>query len=253
MKVVAISAGLGQPSSSHLLAERLAGATGADEVEHLELRLLAHDLVNAMLTRVQSAPLQQAIDDVVAADALVVVSPVFNGSFAGLFKMFFDVLHEGALLDKPVLLAATGGTERHSLAIDQAMLPLFFYLKAAVVPTAVFAATSDWGHDEALERRITKAARELAVMVRVRQGQARPEAMAEVSGWAPTDALAENIRRGDSMADPRLLGADEQGADQPEDREATDAGAGAGNPGGAVARTRDLTLDKSFEEMFDQI
>lgn len=165
MKIVGISAGLSQPSSSRLLLDRLVTATGADEVQVVELRELGHDLVNHMLTRVSSPALQRALDSVIDADALVVVTPVFNGSYAGLFKMFFDVLDEGSLRGKPVLLAATGGTARHSLAIDQAMLPLFFYLKAAVVPTSVFAATDDWGDDSGLDRRVTQAGRELAQMV----------------------------------------------------------------------------------------
>ncbi|ROR54879.1 MsuE subfamily FMN reductase [Luteococcus japonicus] len=172
MKIVAISAGLGEPSSTQLLGERLLKAAGADQVHHVELRLLAHDLVNSLLTRMQSPALEQVITEVVEADALIVVSPVYNASVSGLFKMFFDVLHEGALLDKPVLLAATGGTPRHSLAIDQAMLPLFFYLKAAVAPTAVFAATDDWGDaGSGLDGRIERAGRELAAMVRVRRGE----------------------------------------------------------------------------------
>lgn len=180
MKIVAISAGLGEPSSTQLLGERLLKATGADQVHHVELRLLAHDLVNSLLTRMQSPALEQVITEVVEADALIVVSPVYNASVSGLFKMFFDVLHEGALLDKPVLLAATGGTPRHSLAIDQAMLPLFFYLKAAVAPTAVFAATDDWGDaDSGLEGRIQRAGRELAAMVRVRRGESLGDAVDE--------------------------------------------------------------------------
>ncbi|MEL4356495.1 MULTISPECIES: CE1759 family FMN reductase [unclassified Luteococcus] len=222
MKVVAISAGLGQPSSTHLLAERLVQATGADQVEHLELRLLAHDLVNALLTRVQSPALQRAVSDVVEADGLVVVSPVFNASFSGLFKMFFDVLHEGALLDKPVLLAATGGTPRHSLAIDQALLPLFFYLKAAVVPTAVFAATEDWGDaGSGLERRIGRAGRELAAMVRLRTDESLPEALDE---------------------DPQEQDEPQSGAPQPLTRKKAQ-----------TATAGDFTLTKSFEEMFDAI
>lgn len=215
MKVVAISAGLGEPSSSHLLAERLVSASGADQVEHLELRLLAHDLVNALLTRVQSPALEQAVADVVESDGLVVVSPVFNASFSGLFKMFFDVLHEGALLDKPVLLAATGGSSRHSLAIDQALLPLFFYLKAAVVPTAVFAATEDWGDSASgLDRRIARAGRELVSMVRLRTGESLPDVLAQEEAATPSDTPKKKAR---------------------------------------AATAGDFTLTRSFEEMFDAI
>ncbi|HIW28785.1 MAG TPA: NAD(P)H-dependent oxidoreductase [Candidatus Luteococcus avicola] len=165
MKIVGLSAGLSQPSSSRLLLDRLVAATGAEEVQVVELRELGHDLVNHLVTRVASSALQQAMEAVAEADALVVVTPVFNGSYAGLFKMFFEVLDEGTLRGKPLLMAATGGTARHSLAIDQAMLPLFFYLKAAIVPTAVFAATDDWGDDSGLARRVEQAASELVQMV----------------------------------------------------------------------------------------
>ena len=88
------------------------------------------------------------MDAVAAADGLIVVSPIFSASYSGLFKSFFDVLDPAALDGKPVLIAATGGTERHSLVLDHALRPLFSYLHAVVVPTGVFAATSDWGSRE---------------------------------------------------------------------------------------------------------
>ena len=96
------------------------------------------------------------------------MTPVFNGSYSGLFKLFFDALDEGAMKARPVLLAASGGTARHSLAIDHAMLPLFFYLKASVAPTAVFAATDDWGADSGLSARIERAGADLAALVHQR-------------------------------------------------------------------------------------
>ena len=85
------------------------------------------------------------IDRVHGADGLVVVTPVFAASYSGLFKTFFDVLDKDALDGKPVLIAATAGTARHSLVLDHALRPLFAYLHAVVVPTGVFAATDDFG------------------------------------------------------------------------------------------------------------
>ena len=102
------------------------------EVTHLELRTLAVDLANHLATRVPGAALREAFDAVCAADGVIAVTPVFNGSYSGLFKLFFDALDEGAMKGRPVLLAATGGTARHSLVIEHAMLPLFYYLKALV-------------------------------------------------------------------------------------------------------------------------
>ncbi len=83
-----------------------------------------------------------------SADAVIAVTPVFSASYSGLFKSFFDVLDEDALDGKPVLIGATGGTARHSLVLEHALRPLFAYLRATVVPTAVFAATEDFGGAE---------------------------------------------------------------------------------------------------------
>jgi len=171
--LVVVSAGLSQPSSTRLLADRLsAAAVGAAAglgvqlaVQVVELRDLAHDLMNHLLTGFPPAPLKQAIDAIEAADAVIAVTPVFNASYSGLFKSFFDVLGQEALADKPVLIAATGGTARHSLALEHALRPMFAYLRAVTVPTSVFAASEDWGGDESqgqLRGRINRAAGELA-------------------------------------------------------------------------------------------
>ena len=166
-RVVVVTAGTGNPSSSRLLGERLADATVTAlleagvpaEVHHIELRTIAVDLANQLTTRLPSAALREAFDAVRGADGVITVTPVFNASYSGLFKLFFDALDEGAMKGRPVLLGATGGTARHSLAIEHAMLPLFYYLKAPVAPHPVFAATKDWGTAGGkLEKRIRRAA-----------------------------------------------------------------------------------------------
>ena len=171
--LVVVTAGLSRPSSTRLLADRLsaaavdaAAALGVTlDVRVVELRDLAHEVTDHMLTGVPPAGLRDALDAVAAADALIAVTPVFNASYSGLFKSFFDVVDKDALRDKPVLLAATGGTARHSLALEHALRPMFAYLQAVTVPTAVFAAGEDWGGDESegqLRGRIARAAGELA-------------------------------------------------------------------------------------------
>jgi FMN reductase len=174
---VVISAGLGQPSSTRLLGERLGAAAdravstrGAGAaVELVELREYARDLTNHLLTGFPSARLGELIDRVIAADALIAVSPIFSASYSGLFKMFFDVLQPQSLAGKPTLIAATAGTARHSLALEHAMRPLFAYLRTLVVPTAVFAATEDWASEgRALAERIDRAAAELADLLNTR-------------------------------------------------------------------------------------
>jgi FMN reductase len=160
-KLVVISAGLSTPSSTRLLADRLAEASGMADVRVVELRDLAHEITDNLLTGFAPAKLQDALDAVAGADALIAVTPIFTGSYSGLFKSFFDVVDKDALVDKPVLIAATGGTARHSLALEHAVRPMFAYLRAVVVPTAVYAATDDWADEGALRSRIDRAAAEL--------------------------------------------------------------------------------------------
>jgi FMN reductase len=172
--LIVISAGLSRPSSTRLLADQLSAAAVAAagdlgvllDTRVVELRDLAHDITNAMLTGFAPAALQEVLDAVAGADAVIAVTPIFTASYSGLFKSFFDVLDSSALAGKPVLIAATGGTARHSLALEHAVRPMFTYLRAVPVPTAVFAAGEDWGGgataDGALRDRIERAAGELA-------------------------------------------------------------------------------------------
>ena len=165
--IVVVSAGLSNPSSTRLLADRLSVAVAAASpdvvVTHVELRDLAHQLTDHLLTGFPPAELAAAIDAVREADGLIVVTPVFSASYSGLFKTFVDVLELGVLDGKPVLIAATAGTARHSLVLDHALRPLFSYQRAVVVPTGVFAATDDFG-DTGLQDRIERAAGELATL-----------------------------------------------------------------------------------------
>ncbi|MBG0853357.1 FMN reductase [Streptomyces spinoverrucosus] len=164
MKLVVVSAGLSVPSSTRLLGDRLAKATAGRvpaDVEVVELRELAVEIAHNFTNGFPGRALSAAIDAVTGADGLIVVTPVFSASYSGLFKSFFDVIDPEALVGKPVLIAATGGSARHSLVLEHALRPLFSYLRAVVVPTAVYAASEDWGA-QGLDGRIERAAGELA-------------------------------------------------------------------------------------------
>ncbi|MPZ84637.1 MAG: NADPH-dependent FMN reductase [Actinophytocola sp.] len=168
-----VSAGLTVPSSTRLLADRLAAAVGGQTgvtVEVVELRDLAGDIANNFVTGFASPKLAAALDTVTRADGVIAVTPIFTASYSGLFKSFFDVLDQEALIGKPVLVAATGGTARHSLALEHALRPMFTYLRAIVMPTAVYAATEDWASsgDDGLTHRIARAAGELAELMESR-------------------------------------------------------------------------------------
>ncbi|MFJ4618909.1 CE1759 family FMN reductase [Streptomyces sp. NPDC088812] len=171
MKLVVVSAGLSVPSSTRLLADRLAAATAErvsavaaePEVQVVELRDLAVEIAHHFTNGFPGRQLAAALDAVADADGLIVVTPVFSASYSGLFKSFFDVMEKDALAGKPVLIAATGGTARHSLVLEHALRPLFAYLRAVVVPTEVYAASEDWGA-EGLPERVERAAGELAAL-----------------------------------------------------------------------------------------
>ncbi|MFF3910777.1 FMN reductase [Streptomyces sp. NPDC001848] len=164
MKLVVVSAGLSVPSSTRLLADRLAAAVedrAPVSVRVVELRDLAVEIAHNFTNGFPGRALAAALEAVTEADGLIVVTPVFSASYSGLFKSFFDVLDKDALVGKPVLIAATGGSARHSLVLDHALRPLFSYLRAVVAPTGVYAASEDWGA-EGLPERIERAAGELA-------------------------------------------------------------------------------------------
>ncbi|MFC7792967.1 FMN reductase [Streptomyces cinereoruber] len=181
LKLVAVSAGLSSPSSTRLLTDRLLQAARyrlaeqeyAVDVEVVELRDLAVDIAHHFVTGFPSGKLQEAIDTVTGADGVIAVTPVFTASYSGLFKSFFDLLDPTALTGVPVLIGATGGTARHSLVLDHALRPLFAYLRALTVPTAVYAASEDWGsggdeYTEGLPARINRAGYEFADAVAAR-------------------------------------------------------------------------------------
>ncbi|MFJ1702952.1 CE1759 family FMN reductase [Kitasatospora sp. NPDC088346] len=181
MKLVAVTAGLSVPSSTRLLTDRLAGATadrlaatGArTDLRVVELRALAREIADHLVTGFPGPVLREALDAVTAADGLIAVTPVFAASYSGLFKSFFDLVEHEALTGRPVLIAATGGTARHSLVLDHALRPLFAHLRSVVVPTGVYAASEDWGsagdgRGGDLAGRITRAADELAALMAAR-------------------------------------------------------------------------------------
>lgn len=188
MKLTAVSAGLSTPSSTRLLADRLTESVREDltarghdvSIEVVELRELAGAIADHLVTGFPPARLAAAIDAVTGADGVIAVTPVFTASYSGLFKSFFDVIDPAALAGKPVLIAATGGTARHSLVLDHAMRPLFAYLRATVVPTAVYAASEDWGsggdaYTEGLPARIRRAGGDLAALMAARPAAAEAD------------------------------------------------------------------------------
>jgi FMN reductase len=171
-RLVAVSAGTSDPSSTRMLADRVAArvtalAAGHDvgvAVSVIELREIAAEITTALTSQLTGPRLQQAIDALAAADGIIAAAPVYKAGPSGLFTSFFQVLDNDLLIGKPVVIVATAGTQRHALVADDQMRPLFAYLRALPVPTSLFAAPQDWG-DEALGQRADRAATELLLLM----------------------------------------------------------------------------------------
>lgn len=197
VSLVVLSAGLSTPSSTRLLADMLSSAArsaiGAEgravSVETVELRDHARDLTDLLLSRVPSPRLTEVIATIRDADAIIAVTPIFNTGPSGLFKTLIDAIDPEIWRGRPVLLGATAGTARHSLSLEYAIRPMFVYLKAQIVPTAVFAASSDFGGASAAEAgeiplaaRARRAGAELAALLTSRAAdRARDELASEPS------------------------------------------------------------------------
>lgn len=171
MKVVVISGGISDPSSTGMLADRISQSTGARArgrgrevtIEVIELRRLANEIATGLVSGLQGPQLEAATAALREADAIIAATPVYKAGISGLFKSFIDLLDNDLLIAKPVVLAATAGTARHALVVDDAMRSLFGYLRAFAVPTGVFASSEDWGSPE-LGERIERAAQELVAL-----------------------------------------------------------------------------------------
>jgi FMN reductase len=175
LKLIVVSAGASDPSSTSMLADRLAARTvaGARErgvevtVSVIELRTLANEIAAGLVSQINGPGLKAAIEKLAEADGIIAATPIYKAGVSGLFKSFFDLLDNDLLIAKPIAPAATAGTARHALVVDEAMRSLFAYMRALTVPTALFAATEDWA-DTALEGRIERAALELLLLMESR-------------------------------------------------------------------------------------
>ena len=171
-RLAVVSAGASDPSSTRLLADRTADRVQALAERHghavtvsvIELREISADISTALVSRLITPKLQQVIDILGEADGIIAAVPVYKAGPSGLFTSFFGVLDNDLLIAKPVVLAATAGTARHALVADEAMRPMFAYLRTMTAPTSLFAAPEDWS-DPALNTRIDRAARELVLLM----------------------------------------------------------------------------------------
>ena len=173
LRVVAVSGSLTDPSRTTALVEAISQAFGRAlpiEPHLITLNSLGPSLAGA-LTRKQLTPeAELELERIETADLLIVATPVYRASFTGLFKHLFDFVDQYALVDTPVLLAATGGSDRHALIIEHQLRPLFGFFQSLALPVGVYAHDSDFADyrivDDALLERIDKAVARALPLVR---------------------------------------------------------------------------------------
>jgi FMN reductase len=171
-RLAVVTAGTSDPSSTRLLADRTTERikdlaqrrSHSVTISVIDLRELATDITTALTNQLIAPKLQRAVEALGAADGIVAAAPVYKAGPSGLFTSFFHVLDNDLLIAKPVVLAATAGTARHALVVDDQMRAMFAYMRTLAVPTSLFAAPEDW-QDPALNKRIDRAARELVLLM----------------------------------------------------------------------------------------
>ena len=203
--VAVISAGVSDPSSTRLLADRIGQRTldvlrdsgTPANISVIDLAPIAAEIAQSLVAGFPSEKVQAAIERLAKADAIIASTPVYKAGISGLFKSFADLIDDDLLIAKPVILAATGGTARHAMVVDEQLRPLFAFLRAIPVPTSLYAALEDWGSSE-LGKRITRAATELALLLR----SGAPREIADDNWQAYQHQFAGNATRAEqSIAD----------------------------------------------------
>jgi FMN reductase len=170
-RLIGISAGTGDPSTTRMLTDRAVQATTARlrdsarvvSAEVIELAPIAAQIAQSLVSGFPTQAVKDVIERLAAADAIVVTTPVYKAGISGLFKSFIDLLDNDLLIAKPVLLAATAGSARHAMVVDDQLRPLFAFMRALPAPTSLFAAPEDWASAD-LGRRIDRAGGELAAL-----------------------------------------------------------------------------------------
>ena len=185
LRLMVVTAGTSDPSSTRMLADRasarvaeVAGKRGLEvSTSVIDLRELANEITTAMLSQLVGPKLRAAIAALGAADGLVASTPVYAAGASGLFTSFFQILDNDLLIAKPVILAATAGTARHALVVDDQLRTLFAYLRTMPVATSLFAAPEDW-RDPSLDGRVRRAALELVILM-----ESGFQAQVRAEGW----------------------------------------------------------------------
>lgn len=208
LSLAIVNAGVSSPSTSRMLADRIAersihalrDAGVRAQVTDIDLAPIAAEIGRSIAAGFTTMEVQAAIDRLAQADAIIASTPVYKAGISGLFKSFVDLIDNDLVIAKPVVLAATGGTGRHAMVVDEQLRPLFAFLRAIPVPTSLYAAPEDWASPE-LGKRISRAATELAALLR----SGAPQAIADENWHGYQHQFGGNATRAErSSADVDL-------------------------------------------------
>lgn len=173
VRLVVVTGGSHLQSRSRILGEAIASRIQsrlATDKADVGIDTLVPEFGAAQRRQGVTARVEQALQQIEHADLLVVVTPVYKGSYTGHFKHLFDLLDAGALVGTPVALAATGGGERHALMVEHQLRPLFGFFRAQTLPTAVYASEAEFDglaiRSQALLARVDAVAAEAAGVAR---------------------------------------------------------------------------------------
>ncbi len=169
IKVVAVTGSTFRPSRTLVLTQAIVAELGRHlpiQSHLIELGDIARSVGGALSRKELPETVEHELRAIESADLLVVATPVYRGTYPGQFKHLFDLIDQNALVDTPVLLAATGGSERHALVLDHQLRPLFSFFQSLTLPIGVYASESDFDNyqisSEALKARIQLAAERAA-------------------------------------------------------------------------------------------
>lgn len=147
LSIVAVVGSPQEPSKTGVLVDailaELAAALPAS-LHVIRMSELGPSFAGALDRRDLPVRVEEELRRIEQADVLIAASPVYRASFTGLFKHLFDFVDQYALVDTPVLIAATGGSERHSLILEHQLRPLFGFFQALTLPQGIYAASSDF-------------------------------------------------------------------------------------------------------------
>ena len=150
LKVVAVSGSVQRPTRTLVLLKALIAGLAQKlpiELHLIELSEVGPQFAGVLRREDLPAAVEADLQAIETANLLIAASPVYRASYTGLFKHLFDFVEQYALVGQPVLLAATGGGERHALIIEHQLRPLFSFFQALTLPLGVYASSADFdGH-----------------------------------------------------------------------------------------------------------